>query len=228
MEGKEPFGICFITPRWKDFALSGYQMTCTVPAHSRGEKCSKELSLVVAGGEDKCIRMLKAWIVLGHESETRAAHMFESWKLVKELAGEGLPSMAELDSNAPFSWSDTAPALDMSMIVVPASIQPLASFGGVAAGADAGVFAGPLGVCAQSCPAEVHARMIDLQSQDALPTTSPEQRGRMRLTKGANYGVPPAYRDALHYGYISPNLPPPRGFSWRCQGMQWMLIRKGG
>ena len=68
MEGRVPFGLCFLTPRFKDFALSGFQMTCTVPHHSTERKCSKEFALAVAGGEENCLRVLKSWIVLGHLS----------------------------------------------------------------------------------------------------------------------------------------------------------------
>ena len=44
----------------------------------------------------------------------------------------------------------------------------------------------------------------------------------------STYGVPNELRDALHHGYIHPNLPPPRGMAWTCRGGIWKLIPKGG
>ena len=39
----------------------------------------------------------------------------------------------------------------------------------------------------------------------------------------------PALTEALQLGYLSPSLPPPRGFVWKpCVGGRWSLVGRGG
>ena len=76
--------------------------------------------------------------------------------------------------------------------------------------------------------AEIHARMLELRRQGAIPCSTLEQRKRNALTSSSMYGVPPALGETLKYGYLSPNLAPPVGFVWRCRGGRWALAPQGG
>jgi len=213
LEAGIPFGCCFLTERLRGSEVIGYQMTCTRPAHNETKRCTKELSIQVAGGRDLLMRRLKAWIVFGASSDNQQQH-FESWKLIMALTPDaGLPSEEALDASAPLDW--TAPG--QLEAIARASPSPASR----RAAAD-------LGAAAAGCPADVHQRMQDLYARGALPLTSPEQRSRQRLSAGTDYGVPRMYREALHHGYLNPNLPPPDHYLWRCRGAVWTLAPRGG
>ena len=62
-----------------------------------------------------------------------------------------------------------------------------------------------------------------------VPRTTAKQRARNRASSGSGYAVPEGLREALHHGFIGPNLPPPRGMRWRADGgNKWSLIPLGG
>lgn len=77
-------------------------------------------------------------------------------------------------------------------------------------------------------PREVHERMLELRLMGAVPCSTLEQRRRNALTSSSSYGVPTGLRDALKFGYLSPNLAPPEGFCWKGRGGQWALAPRGG
>ena len=77
-------------------------------------------------------------------------------------------------------------------------------------------------------PEALHSQMEAMVAAGTLHPTTPEQRQRNRGTAGSEYGVPAGLGDALKYGYIGPNLPPPAGLTWRHSGGQWKLIPRGG
>ena len=72
-------------------------------------------------------------------------------------------------------------------------------------------------------PADVHAQALAAHAAGWLPATTPEQRGRQRGTAGSAYGVPQDLKVFLEWGYISPNLPPPRNMRWTFRGGAWAL-----
>jgi hypothetical protein len=77
-------------------------------------------------------------------------------------------------------------------------------------------------------PLEVHDRMEELARRGGIPCSTPGQRRRHRGTSGSEYGVPPALREALRLGYLSPNLPAPIGLCWKVRGGKWALVPNGG
>ena len=85
-----------------------------------------------------------------------------------------------------------------------------------------------LGETHDGVPSDVHARMLDLAAQGIIPVTTMAQRQRARGTSGSTYGVPKFLSEAFTYGYISPNLPAPKNFVWRCENKSWFLATKGG
>lgn len=108
-----------------------------------------------------------------------------------------------------------------------AVVDPVAACADVVAGA--GGAADALGgIHHPGISAELHAQMLELHSRGVIPTTTPEQRCRQKLTKGERYKVPEEIRPALFAGYVSPNLPPPDGWVWRRRGGGWHLAQRGG
>jgi hypothetical protein len=85
LEACIPFGCCFLTERFRNSEVIVYQMTCMRAAHNETNRCTKELSIYVAGGRDLLMRRLKAWIVFGASSDNQQQH-FKSWKLIMALA----------------------------------------------------------------------------------------------------------------------------------------------
>ena len=98
------FGVCFLTPRYKNDELSGYQMTCTQPHHNKGKKCAEDTSFGAAGDAGLCRRMLKSWLVFGATIATRDEHR-DMWMNILEMRNKnGLPEEQELDAAAVSSW----------------------------------------------------------------------------------------------------------------------------
>eukprot|EP00971_Amphidinium_carterae_P136415 2702965-Amphidinium_carterae.1 len=250
------FGQCFLTPRFKDKLLCGFQMTCTRPEHNADRRCTKEVSFGVAGGEDNCRRLLKSWIVFGACAPSRDAHreVFADVSRMKNTGG--YPLEADLDRQAPEHWAPFASttvagetqccslslfALDTSTsflartcstLIFPACLFCLfVVCRGERLVRDTPREATPslLGAAAPGVPAEVHREMERLAAMGALPITSPDQRARQKFSKGSAYAVPQMYKQARDYKYLTPNLPPPTGLVWRCRGQnEWILCHKGG
>ena len=167
------FGDCFLTPRYVKGTLGGYQMTCTRDAHKGERRCTKEVSISVAGGEDLALRMLKAWIVFGSSVPDRDTHRTQVWTLIKDMAKEGgLPSQDELDRNAPQDWS----IINADMVVGDFQLP------------ETSMVSSPsrLGEALPGVPEAVHARMEAMALAGSLPITTPQQRKRAKFTGGSS------------------------------------------
>ena len=79
-------------------------------------------------------------------------------------------------------------------------------------------------------PPNIHVKLQQLMDEGKLPMTTAEQRQRNLPTKGTTYKTPPMFTEALHLGYVSPNLPNPYGFYWAKEPANvWILKpRLGG
>ena len=85
-----------------------------------------------------------------------------------------------------------------------------------------------MGPPAPGCPDEVHSRMAELVCEGKIPPTDSATRARQKLTGGESYRYPPELKEAVLYGYIGPNLPPPTGAIWKRDGQGWFLGMQGG
>ena len=73
-----------------------YQMTCHHPSH-QSRKCNRSLSVSVAGDMVIARRMLKQWLLLSFQAETKDAHK-ACWVEVQRLKANGnLPEEADLN-----------------------------------------------------------------------------------------------------------------------------------
>lgn len=213
------YGMHHLVPRFKsktDKTIQSYQMTCHLPEHNTGDKkCSRELTVNLAGSEENARRVLKAWVLLGHGLPTRQEHMDPSTRqdLLNALNDGTLLPEHDLDVIKTSTAEDTALA----------PLQPQPS--GVLEGASNENL---LGKRTAGVTAAVHKRMLVLAASGGIPITTPAQRKRNKLTPGTEYGVPAELREALFQGYLHPNLPPPRGFRWAYQGGKWFLRIHGG
>ena len=223
LQGRTPFGSCWLTPRERDEGVVGWQMLCTCPGHAR---CTKELSTSVAGSSLRAQVMLKVWAYMGMTLDDRDSHR-DAWQdVLKYETFSPFPSMASLDASMPVSW----PSRSASSAASSGSPGDLSTAGG---GRPATPFRRThpsLGACLPGTPVEVHLRMEELVARGILSPTTFEQRLRNRGgASGSSYSIPPAFEDALFHGYIHPNLPPPRDYFWvpRAGGM-WILRKKGG
>ena len=74
-----------------------------------------------------------------------------------------------------------------------------------------------------------HAEMMNMIYMGWLPKTTEAQRLKYTMKKSSSsYRVPPGMEFAFLHGYVSPNLPPPRGYKWLCKGGKWILLQLGG
>ena len=204
-----------MTSRWKGGELSGYQMTCCNPQHNLQKKCTKEVSLGVAGGAPEARRMLKSWAAWGCGEASRTAHA-GVWKVVVEHAKAdfSLPSEEDLDKHQPTQW-------DSDLLPVP--------LGGTLS-APAGLVQGValLGEPGPDVPGPIHAEMERLASLGVLPVTTLEQRLRNKGIPGSTYGVPQFFAAARRHGYLSPNIEAPSGYRWVNRNGVCILSIKGG
>ena len=204
----EAYGCHHITPRFVGDSLVGLQMTCR---HHTHVNCSKEMSFSVCGGLDKCRQLLKAWILMGAGVRTRAEHMVADVKrtlLESQKAGILLPE-ADLDKLITATLDDVEPPFNAEI-----------RFG------DA--LPNSLGRKGDEVPLAVHQDMLDKVAAGIITPTTLEQRRRNKGTANSLYGVPPEFAEARRYGYVSPNLPAPKGLIWRARGGQWTLAPRGG
>ena len=208
------YGLHHLVPRFKESVLVGYQMTCCIAGHNTTAKCTREMSVNVAGSAEDCRRVLKAWVLLGHSMSSRDEHMDKATRdlLQEALKQHTLLSEAELDAILATS--------EESEIVAPfrepepdkkRTTKKKTLLGG-----------------AGSVPKHIHEDMESLASSGGVPITTLAQRQRNKLTASTSYAVPSALQTALHHGYIGPNLPPPRGYYWAYSGGSWMLKIRGG
>ena len=213
------YGLCFMTSRWKDGELCGYQMTCCNPQHNSGKRCTKELSIGVAGGAAQARRMLKSWAVWFCAEASRKDHL-NAWRVVVEHAKAEfrLPSEEDLDKHAPTQWAG-------NLLPVPTAGMPSSPAGPIA-GLAAGVAL--LGEPGPDVPEPIHAEMERLARLGALPITTLAQRLRNMGTAGSTYGVPQFFAAARRYGYLSPNFEAPSGYRWVHRNGTWALTGKAG
>jgi hypothetical protein len=80
-------------------------------------------------------------------------------------------------------------------------------------------------------PADVHARRQQMFQAGGIWPTTPQQRLKQRSSRaGSSYACPPAFAEALKFGYVGPNLPDPPGYKWKSRdsGLSWGLAPQGG
>ena len=198
------------------------------------------------------IRMLKYWVVLGKSVRTKELHK-NCWATVLEALSKGaVPSMQELDRQAPTTWprapspqaaseeegrqppamkrrrEKSAPPGGSAAHAAPLASSRSAAVPVGAASEAVADSQDPLGGRAAHVPAEVHERMLSLLVAGGVAKTTPAARSRAKLTSGSEYGVPQELAEALRYSYIHPNLAPPVGYRWRAQPGGFKLVPSGG
>ena len=208
------FGMHHLVPRYKDGRLSGYQAYCKASTHVR---CTRELSITVAKGESSCRRILKAWLLLGAGATSREEHMAREHRELLQSALETglLLDESALDRLAPSSSTDTVEVPFNFENTDKKEQQPVCG-------------EGVLGPCAPEVRPAFHDEMTALALRGDLPHTSLSQRTRNRRSVSSTYIVPDALREALAFGYVHPNIPPPRGLVWEAAGGRWKLCMRGG
>ena len=246
--GTVMYGSHLLTPRIKGGSLLGYQMACKHHAN-----CHKEMSCSVAGGADKCRRVLKAWILAGSQLPGRSEHMHSRLKqqLLQGLHNNQLLSEADLDE----AVARSSPAAHVSPFIASGHVgMSAASAASQADGSDRVRSDRPgseaerversaarvevperdeadlllLGRRATEVPLAVHQRMLQLARQHHIPRSTLEQRLRNKIADGSSYEVPEPLEEALKHGYLHPNYGAPEGMMWACKGSIWRLRWRGG
>ena len=207
-----------LTPRYKANRLISYQMTCSLAAHNKSGRCTKELAISKAGSQQNARRVLKAWVLLGHSLHQKEAHVDDSLKrmLLISLTEGTLASEDTLDSIAVATGDE---------IVQAPFVAPSAS---ASSSRDGVPQESLLGDVATNVPPEIHREMLALAAQGAIPITTLSQRHRNKRSGRTEYGVPKGLANAFEYGYVHPNLPPPLGLVWQHQSGKWKLLHRGG
>ena len=103
---------------------TGYQLTCTNPAHNPDGQalCTKSRGNRFKGGTEVCLRMLKQWAILGKDVSSKDAHQ-QVWQTVLEAAQhDRLVTTEELESSKILSWSEAASASSTAVAVAPAPV----------------------------------------------------------------------------------------------------------
>ena len=198
--------------RYRPLELTGYQMTCNHQAHNIHRKCTFEMSFAVArGSEEICKMALMTWSLLGDTAPDQEQHEALKATVKALMRQEELLPLSELE--------------DLSKVFMDTGVvwAPVREAKAEASEAGANI----LGRRDDDCPAEVHQRMVALAAQGDIPRTTLAQRRRCRQTT-AQLGVAKHMVDAKFYGYVHPNLPPPRGMRWKCLAGAWTLAPVGG
>ena len=81
---------------------------------------------------------------------------------------------------------------------------------------------------APDTPPSMRRELQKLVDDGILPPTAAATRKRVRESRGGRYKCPPAYTDAVRWGYTSPNLPYPHNMLWRHHEGEWILCYKLG
>ena len=199
-------------------------MYCSNPHHNTAERCTKEVSCKVAGGEAEARRMLKTWILWGAGEASRDMHK-KTWQFVKEHqeASFALPAEAYLDRQVFKEW----PCDRIGLIALP-PLPPGSS-------ADPGPASKGITMDSplryehdERVPQAICAEIEGLWRLGTMPVTTLSQRSHHKPSKGSIYTVPPFLCLAFEYGYIHPDLAPPVGYKWVLRGLEYRLVRKGG
>ncbi len=136
------------------------------------------------------------------------------------LADGALPSSDDLDRRAPLSFSSASSSKAQSPAAEAQQVHPAGPVGHE--GIDV------LGCPAGGCPADGHARMLQLFAKGGIPLTSVQMRLKHKPTPGESYKLPDSLMEEFSHGYISPNLNAPPGFKWIRRGVGWLLVPVGG
>ena len=139
-----------------------YQMTCHHPSH-QSRKCTRTLSVTVAGDMVMARRMLKQWLLFSYQGDSKEAHK-ASWGEVQRLKDNGnLPAEAELNAQLdtythvqPVSASVAA----SSSALVGDLVQPASASAAASSSASVGGHEEPgpaSGAASSSASAGVHA-----------------------------------------------------------------------
>ena len=65
-------------------------------------------------------------------------------------------------------------------------------------------------------PEALHNKFQKMAEGGLIPVTTPTARARARKCT-SSFGVPVFFSQAKRYGYIGPNLPPPKGYKWETE-----------
>ena len=87
-------------------------------------------------------------------------------------------------------------------------VQPTAGEGDAIIGNDV------LGGRHKDIPKDVHKRMVKLAAKNGIPITTPRERKFWAL-KRRTYQGDMTWKWPVKYGYLHPDLPPPKGFFWK-------------
>ena len=201
---------------------------CHAPTEKDGNKlCIRELSVNVAGGEEKCRRVLKAWALLGPSLASRDEHMSKQNRqvFIDALEQGSLLDEEELDNIANSVAGEPAAGVG-SQNTSTGVLSPFrpAAIPKTKSGQPKKRLLGTAG----SVSRDVHQRMEELAAQGGIPVSTLPQRQRNKLTSGTNYFVPAELKEALDNGYLHPNLAPPLGMQWCYQNATWRLQIRGG
>ena len=205
-----PFGMHSYVKRYTDGKHSGYVMACHCAGHVR---CSKEMSGAVAGSLPLCLRILKAWVLMGHAHSDRGSHMSPDLKRVLldaakndslfddealEAAAETSQKFGEVVSPVTATWVSPSTSSSQS-----SSSQSI------------------LGRKSEKVSQELHSQMEEWAREGKLPLTTASQRSRNSVASASNYEVPTSLRACFLGGYIHPNLGAPAGLQW--QATRWHM-----
>merc|ERR1712060_738948 len=80
-----------------------------------------------------------------------------------------------------------------------------------------------LGGRSWDCPEFFHARMLELAQSGQIPVTTADKRKTNIQSKPTFQGTT-EWKEAVKFGYIHPNLPPPKGLAWKKVTVGYKLI----
>ena len=137
--------------------------------------------------------------------------------------------MAQCDKHAPVNWDLPARKLSRQSSAASDTSAKLASIAGPVRAPALHHDEKMVSVTDLKPDAEIMARLHAMMESGQLPRTTEAQRTRNKVTPGTLYGVPSGLCEALRFGFISPNLPPPSGLAWhRLRGQGFVLRPRGG
>ena len=158
--------------------------------------------------------MLRAWIAWGQGCASKEEHKAIWSRVCSAKKKSKLPSLE---------------ALLAMPVFAPVSGAASASAAGTGKQSSATEQSSAVANSAPRTPDEVTERMEAMIAAGQLPRTTKAQRRRNKRTNNTEYGVPQGLSEALQWGFVHPNLPPPRGMQWVASGLkQFTLQYRGG